>query len=124
MRKFWIILLCSFSLVISAQDWKFENNPFNQPYRNPYETSSTKAQQEINRDMNNVKKIIRSSTKIYEHFKNNEVGDHNNIQENEETSNSSPGAPREPVPIDDNLILLMLSALALIFVCNKNKILI
>ena len=68
MTKFLILLLCSLSIVISGQNWKFESNPYNNPYRNPYDNTSSKAESDINRDMKNVKKIINSSTKIYEHF--------------------------------------------------------
>lgn len=119
MRKFWIILLCSLSIVISGQNWKMDSNPYNNPNRNPYDKATSKAEREITNDMNNIKKIISSSTKIYEHFKD----DNNEVSVDEENSDFGPGAPGEPVPIDKNLILLIITAIIIICIYSKKRIL-
>lgn len=117
MRKLCTIFLCIFSIMILGQNWNLETNPFNNPHRNPYDNSSTKKEQEIKRDINNVNKIIRNSTVIYEHFKDD------GAENPEETQNNAsfPGAPGEPVPIDDYLILLMIAGFALVIIYTKNR---
>ncbi len=121
MIKFLIIFLCSFSIIISGQNWKLENNPYNMLYKNPYDRAGSRAEQEINRDINNVEKIINSSMKIYEHFE-DDNNDLNIEEENSNYSSGSPGAPGEPVPIDDDLFLLF-SALIIILFFNRKRIL-
>ncbi len=119
MRKLCTIFLCIFSILILGQNWNLETNPFNNPYRNPYENSSAKKEQEIKRDIDNVKKIIRNSTVIYEHFKDERVKSPEETQNN--ANASFPGAPGEPVPIDDYLILLMIAGFALVIIYTKNR---
>ena len=117
MRKLCTIFLCIFSILILGQNWDLETNPFNNPYRNHYENSSAKKEQEIKRDIDNVNKSIRNSTVIYEHFKDERV------KSPEETQNNAsfPGAPGEPVPVDNYLILLMITGFAFIIIFRKNR---
>ena len=117
MRKLCTIFLCIFSILILGQNWDLETNPFNNPYRNPYENSSAKKEQEIKRDIDNVNKIIRNSTVIYEHFKDECV----NSPEYFLYIVSFSGAPGEPVPVDNYLILLMIAGFALVIIYTKNR---
>ena len=117
MTKFLILLLCSLSIVISGQNWKFESNPYNNPYRNPYDNTSSKAESDINRDMKNVKKIINSSTKIYEYFSSDNDTD---VSVEEENNASAPGAPGEPVPIDEKIMMLFFAAIAIVIFYKKH----
>lgn len=113
MKKLYTFLLIFLSAVIFSQSWQSNNNPYNNPNRRPYDDLSKRSEQQINRDMNNLKKIINSSGQIYEHFKEEEE-----LAEKQQNA-SGPGAPGEPVPVDQYQLILMIIGLLMILMLRK-----
>jgi len=115
MKKLYTFLLIFLSVLIFSQNWQSNNNPYNNPNRRPYDDLSKRSEQQINQDMNNLKKIINSSGQIYEHFKEEEE-----VAEKQQDP-SGPGAPGEPVPIDKYEGLLFIAAVLMIVLMSKKR---
>ncbi len=119
MKKLQFIILLFFSSFLLSQSWSQDNNYFNNPNRGVYDELARKKEQEINRDMGNIRRVVNQTGNIA-----------TQLQENETTQNAGPGAPGEPipsggpgapgepVPIDKYKSLLFLLALTLI-ISNK-----
>lgn len=62
MQKIRITFLCILFVIISGQDWKMENNPFNQMNSRSDGISNSWKKNEINHEKKNACKIINSSS--------------------------------------------------------------
>jgi hypothetical protein len=112
MKRIYTLLLLVMSLILMAQSWEYNSNknPFNNSNREIYDQENKKSEREINQEMNNVKTAIKKSEAIYNFFQN----DSNEVQNQDEEQNASgPGAPGEPVSIDNQLIILFSAAIGI-----------
>lgn len=113
MKKLCVLILLCLSTLIFGQNWQ-SNNPYNNPTRGPYDNLSKNSERQINQEMSDLKKIINSSRQIYEHFK-----DDNDVAVQEESDSVGPGAPGEPVPINQYQLLLLLSGFVIALLSTK-----
>jgi hypothetical protein len=114
MKKLQFVILLLLSSFLLSQSWSQNNNSFNRPSRKIYEDLSKKKEEEINRDMGNIKRIVNQTGSIVTQLQ--EENDEDDIKQNI----GGPGAPGEPIPIDKYKGLLFL--LGLIIIIYKKKL--
>lgn len=121
MKNIYFLLFLFISLQLSAQyipydpdRGMFDNDRRDNRFvsnRRPYEELRRRSEENINRDVNNAKSIINNSASIYGEIRKEELSN---------KTSGSPGAPGEPVPINNYIVQSFLLALALIIMfCGK-----
>ena len=128
MKKLSITLFVFSSFLVFSQVWEnsYPDNTFKNTYRTAYENTYNhsddeqqlykKKETEIALEAGYVKTALNGVKNIFENTQNDNSVD----RQANGSAISVPGAPGEPVPIDDNILILFFTALSVMIFRHKN----
>ncbi len=130
MKKISIILFVLPSLLAYSQTWdgNYPDNVFKDTYRMPYENSYDrqdheqqlyqKKGREIAQEAEDVRIILNGTRNIFGQTEH----DFSVESQDESLADNSPGAPGEPVPINDDKIILIIAAIVIIIFQKRSNL--
>lgn len=130
MKKLTLMLFVSSFLLTFSQTWNsnYPDNVFKDSYRSPYDNQYDyhdseqqlyqKKEREIVQEAEYVRIILNGTKNIFIQAEQ----DRSAARPSDESAGNSPGAPGEPVPVDNNIFILLFTALIIMIIQKRNDL--